>query len=103
MVRRATRERCGAPTGRCGGPGSAGICGEIGWRGACGREGMSYVIAEPCAGSCEAACVKVCPCDSIHGPPDARARGLQMYIDAESCIDCGACEGECPVGAIFEE
>tara|TARA_B100001142_G_scaffold11001_1_gene10560 strand:+ start:14341 stop:14568 length:228 start_codon:yes stop_codon:yes gene_type:complete len=26
-----------------------------------------------------------------------------LYIDPEECIDCGACEPECPVEAIFEE
>ena len=29
--------------------------------------------------------------------------GLQLYIDPEECIDCGACEPECPVEAIYEE
>jgi ferredoxin len=24
----------------------------------------------------------------------------QMVIDANSCIDCGACSGTCPIGAI---
>ena len=27
----------------------------------------------------------------------------ELYIDPEECIDCGACEPECPVEAIFEE
>ena len=26
-----------------------------------------------------------------------------LYIDPEECIDCGACEPECPVEAIFAE
>ena len=26
-----------------------------------------------------------------------------MYIDPEECIDCGACEPECPVDAIYDE
>ena len=25
------------------------------------------------------------------------------YIDPEACIDCGACEPECPVEAIYDE
>ena len=29
--------------------------------------------------------------------------GLQLYIDPEECIDCGACEPECPVDAIYDE
>ena len=29
--------------------------------------------------------------------------GKQLYIDPEECIDCGACEPECPVEAIYEE
>jgi ferredoxin len=26
-----------------------------------------------------------------------------MYIHPDECIDCGACEPECPVDAIFPE
>jgi ferredoxin len=26
-----------------------------------------------------------------------------LYIDPDHCIDCGACEPECPVEAIFYE
>ena len=26
-----------------------------------------------------------------------------LYIDPEECIDCGVCEPECPVEAIFAE
>ena len=61
---------------------------------------MAYVIAEPCIGTCAAACVEVCPTDAIHGPSVAR---LQLYIDPESCICCGACAPECPAEAIFDE
>ena len=28
---------------------------------------------------------------------------MQLYIDPEECIDCGACEPECPVDAIYDE
>ena len=27
----------------------------------------------------------------------------KLYIDPNECIDCGACEPECPVNAIFPE
>jgi ferredoxin len=73
---------------------------------------MAYVIAEPCVGTCDTACVGVCPVDCIHGPFDPSGHaaeaenldsreGLQLYIDAFACVDCGACEPECPVAAIF--
>ena len=58
---------------------------------------MTYIIAEPC--------VEVYPVDCIHFTKDkdigaeAKAEGF----DPEECIDCGACEPECPVEAIFEE
>ena len=76
---------------------------------------MSYIICEPCISTCDTACLEVCPVDCIHGPDslvgsgeEARAEGFNpkdkmLYINPEECIDCGACEPECPVQAIFEE
>ena len=29
---------------------------------------MTYIIAEPCKGTCDTSCVEVCPVDCIHGP-----------------------------------
>ncbi len=58
---------------------------------------MTYIIAEPCIGEKDRSCVDVCPVDCIHEGDD------QLYIDPEECIDCGACEPECPVEAIFPE
>ena len=29
---------------------------------------MTYIIAEPCVGVCDTACIEVCPVDCIHGP-----------------------------------
>ena len=62
---------------------------------------MTYIIAEPCIDVLDKACVDVCPVDCIH-PTDGEG-GKQLYIDPEECIDCGACEPECPVEAIFAE
>ena len=56
---------------------------------------MPYVIAEPCIGTKDASCVEVCPVDCIYEGED------QYYIHPDECIDCGACEPECPVTAIF--
>lgn len=58
---------------------------------------MTYVIAEPCVGTKDSACVEVCPVDCIYEGPD------MFYIHPEECIDCGACVPECPVEAIFED
>ena len=58
---------------------------------------MPYVIAEPCIGVKDKSCVAVCPVDCIHEGDD------QLYIDPAECIDCGLCEPECPVDAIFME
>ncbi len=62
---------------------------------------MTYVIAEPCVGVKDKACVEVCPVDCIHEEADGSSP--QLYINPGECIDCGACEPECPVEAIFEE
>jgi NAD-dependent dihydropyrimidine dehydrogenase PreA subunit len=73
---------------------------------------MAYFIRRSCEGTCDTACVNVCPCDCIVGPvsvDDVRARapndraGLQLFIDPEECIDCGACVPECPVDAIAHD
>jgi ferredoxin len=58
---------------------------------------MTYVIGEPCIDIKDRACVDVCPVDCIHEV------GRILVIDPEECIDCGACEPECPVEAIFPE
>ncbi len=58
---------------------------------------MTYIIAEPCIGTIDRACVDACPVNCIYEGPD------QLYIKPEECIDCAACEPECPVTAIFEE
>jgi ferredoxin len=62
---------------------------------------MTYIIAEPCVDVKDKACVEVCPVDCIH-PVDGEDVNM-LYIDPDECIDCGACEPECPVEAIFAE
>ena len=58
---------------------------------------MPHIIAEPCIGTTDKACVDVCPVECIYEADD------QLYIHPEECIDCGACVPECPVEAIFED
>jgi ferredoxin len=61
---------------------------------------MAYIIAEPCVDVMDQACVSVCPVDCIHFDEGV---DRTLYIDPDECIDCGACEPECPVNAIFVE
>jgi len=58
---------------------------------------MPYVVTDNCNGCRFTDCVEVCPVDCFHGDEK------MLYIDPSECIDCGACEPECPVQAIFEE
>lgn len=58
---------------------------------------MTYVIAEPCIGSKDKSCIEVCPVDCIFETEQ------MLVIDPIICIDCGACEPECPVQAIFHD
>jgi ferredoxin len=58
---------------------------------------MTFVVAQPCIKCKHTDCVTVCPVDCFH-------EGSEMLvIDPEECIDCGACEPECPQSAIFSE
>ena len=58
---------------------------------------MTYIVAEPCIDLKDRSCVDVCPVDCIH------ESDRMLVIDPEECIDCGACEPECPVEAIYPE
>ncbi len=64
---------------------------------------MAYVIAEPCIGVKDTACVDACPVDCIHPRKDEAGfdSETQLFIDPRECIDCGACVPVCPVSAIF--
>lgn len=74
---------------------------------------MSFIITSACIDVCDGGCLKVCPMDCIHGPINPKgqgqelsdvkasgAKGIQLYIDPNECIDCSACIPECPVDAI---
>ena len=64
---------------------------------------MAYIIAEPCIGVKDTACVDACPVDCIHPRKDEPRYTTenQLYIDPVECIDCGACVPACPVSACF--
>jgi NAD-dependent dihydropyrimidine dehydrogenase PreA subunit len=67
---------------------------------------MTHIIAEPCIATKDTACVDVCPVDCIHPTKDEEeefAEAEMLYIDPDTCIDCGLCVDECPVQAIFPE
>ena len=56
---------------------------------------MAYVIGADCLDVTDRSCLDVCPVDCIY------VGERKSYINANECIDCGACEPECPVEAIF--
>jgi NAD-dependent dihydropyrimidine dehydrogenase PreA subunit len=66
---------------------------------------MAFVIAEPCIGVKDTACVDACPVDCIHPKRDEAdfAEFPMLYINPVECIDCGACVPVCPVSAIYAE
>jgi ferredoxin len=71
---------------------------------------MAHVITQKCVGTCDSACVDVCPVACIAGPiPIDQLRTLppaqrsQLFIDPDDCICCGACVDECPAGAIYAD
>ena len=58
---------------------------------------MTFVVTDNCRKCRFTDCVAVCPVDCFHADDE------MLYIDPEECIDCGACEPECPVEAIYPE
>lgn len=65
---------------------------------------MPYVITEGCTK--DGHCIAVCATDSIVEGQFTDAEGNtydQMFINPETCIDCGNCEPECPQGVIFAD
>lgn len=61
---------------------------------------MTHIITSLCLR--DRGCIEVCPVECI--VPGITAEGWPMvYIDPDTCIDCGACVPECPYGAIFPE
>ena len=58
---------------------------------------MAYIVAEPCVKCKFTDCVAVCPVDCFYEGE------VMLVINPDECIDCGACEPECPVNAIYEE
>ena len=58
---------------------------------------MPFVITGACVDVKDRSCIQVCPVDCIYEGPD------QLFIHPDECIDCGACEPECPVNAIYAD
>lgn len=78
---------------------------------------MTYVVTKPCLGTKDRSCVEVCPVDCFYDirdkdindkysvdfdSVDDKNAGM-LVIHPDQCINCGACETECPVEAIYED
>lgn len=61
---------------------------------------MTFIVTRLCLR--DTACIDVCPVECmVLGHPEEEWPWL--YIDPDTCIDCGACVPECPYEAIFPE
>ena len=58
---------------------------------------MTYVVTESCIKCKYTDCVEVCPVDCFYEGPEF------LVIHPDECIDCGLCEPECPIEAIFAD
>jgi len=58
---------------------------------------VTYVITSACVDVKHKACAAECPVDCIY------EGDRSMYINAQECVDCGACKLLCEVDAIFYE
>lgn len=91
---------------------------------------MTYVVTKACIGTKDRSCVEVCPVDCFYNHDEKALNdkfGIQpafadgggsggknddddskkdwgmLVINPDECINCGACETECPVEAIYED
>ena len=85
---------------------------------------MTYVVTKPCLGTKDRSCVEVCPVDCFYDikkkelndkfsmvfdgsdggeGSDGDDNAGMLVIHPDQCINCGACETECPVEAIYED
>jgi len=79
---------------------------------------MTYVVTKPCIGTKDRSCVEVCPVDCFYDirkkdinetygvafdSDDDDEKAGMLVIHPDECINCGACETECPVEAIYED
>jgi ferredoxin len=61
---------------------------------------MTHIITSLCLR--DGGCIEVCPVECmVPGKPESEWPWI--YIDPDTCIDCGACIPECPYLAIFPE
>ena len=79
---------------------------------------MAYIVTKPCIGTKDRSCVEVCPVDCFYDikkkkynskygvevdEDDGHETVGMLVIHPDECINCGACETECPVEAIYED
>ncbi|QDV62040.1 4Fe-4S dicluster domain-containing protein [Crateriforma conspicua] len=81
---------------------------------------MSYVVTEACVGCLDRSCIQSCPESCFYLAPLANripgqgvvfagtddsstGAGGMVMIAPDECTNCGACETECPVEAIYED
>ena len=57
---------------------------------------MTYIVNEKCIKCKLMDCVEVCPVDCFYEGKN------MLVIKPDECIDCGVCEPECPVDAVYE-
>ena len=58
---------------------------------------MTFIVMDPCIRCKHMDCVEVCPVDCFYEGEN------MLVIHPDECIDCAACEPECPVEAIKPE
>ena len=58
---------------------------------------MTYLVNDKCIKCKYMDCVEVCPVDCFYEGEN------MLVINPDECIDCGVCEPECPIEAIYAD